>query len=858
MMIRSLSRLFRGTVRRQMVIGVVLIVGSMMSLLVWDLTRRQQDVARAQQSEQAQAIASSVSISSAAWLASRDLKGLEEIIQGLTHYPDLQYAMVLDIRGQILAHSDPRLRGQYLNDLPTSANRRVLQNTGDSIDVMNPVELNGRTVGWVRVGLSGASLEDRLAQTTRGGIFYTLAALAISIVFTLFASRYLTRRLHEISRVASSVQAGRASLRAVVDGDDEAAQLALQFNDMLNTIEQRDQALKRSETFKTVILDSVAAEIAVVDQHGLIVAVNAHWRKFALENSNLPGQVATCTGVGTNYLEMCGSAADNAGQAREGIQGVLDGRLPLFTHEYPCHSPDQKRWFTMVVMPLEDMHGDGGATITHTDITLIKQAQHYEQFQNRILELMAGDVALHDLLLATVNGVEQLHPQMLCSILLLDEDGSHLGEVAAPSLPDFYNAAIDGVQIGMGVGSCGTAAYTGARVVVEDIATHPYWVAYKELAERAQLGACWSEPITSPDGRVLGTFAIYHRQPHAPSPLDIAVIEQSAHLASIAIEYKQTQAALRASEETFRTLFETAPHGVVYHGVDGHVISANPAALRILGLTLDQFLGRTSMDPRWQSTYEDGRDMPGDQHPAMRALRTGEPVMDELMGVSVPGRDNVWILVSAMPLFKDGKLAQVYAIFEDVTERQRMQQQLRQLAYVDPLTQLPNRRLLLDRLSQALSKRSAAHGALMFLDLDNFKPLNDQCGHEAGDLLLIEVARRVKTCIREEDTVSRFGGDEFVVLVTELTADQTESANRMQAIAEKIRAKLAEPYCLHVQNAGAAMVEHRCTASIGLTLFLHGQDVLDAVLQRADSAMYQAKVSGRNRVRYLARQDAAS
>lgn len=857
MMIHSLSRLFRGTVRRQMVIGVVLIVGSMMSLLVWDLTRRQQDVARAQQSEQAQAIASSVSISSAAWLASRDLKGLEEIIQGLTHYPDLQYAMVLDIRGQILAHSDPRLRGQYLNDLPTSANRRVLQNTGDSIDVMNPVELNGRTVGWVRVGLSGASLEDRLAQTTRGGIFYTLAALAISIVFTLFASRYLTRRLHEISRVASSVQAGRASLRAVVDGDDEAAQLALQFNDMLNTIEQRDQALKQSETFKTVILDSVAAEIAVVDQHGLIVAVNAHWRKFALENSNLPGQVATCTGVGTNYLEMCGSAADNAGQAREGIQGVLDGRLPLFTHEYPCHSPDQKRWFTMVVMPLE-VNGDVGATITHTDITLIKQAQHYEQFQNRILELMAGDVALHDLLLATVNGVEQLHPQMLCSILLLDEDGSHLGQVAAPSLPDFYNAAIDGVQIGMGVGSCGTAAYTGARVVVEDIATHPYWVAYKELAERAQLGACWSEPITSPDGRVLGTFAIYHRQPHAPSPLDIAVIEQSAHLASIAIEYKQTQAALRASEETFRTLFETAPHGVVYHGVDGHVISANPAALRILGLTLDQLLGRTSMDPRWQSTYEDGRDMPGDQHPAMRALRTGEPVMDELMGVSVPGRDNVWILVSAMPLFKDGKLAQVYAIFEDVTERQRMQQQLRQLAYVDPLTQLPNRRLLLDRLSQALSKRSAAHGALMFLDLDNFKPLNDQCGHEAGDLLLIEVARRVKTCIREEDTVSRFGGDEFVVLVTELTADQTESANRMQAIAEKIRAKLAEPYCLHVQNAGAAMVEHRCTASIGLTLFLHGQDVLDAVLQRADSAMYQAKVSGRNRVRYLARQDAAS
>ena len=851
MMSQVVRRFFLGSVRRQLVIGVVLIVASMMSLLVWDLTRRQEVVAREQQAGQAQAIAQSVAISGAAWLASRDLKGLEEIVQGLANYPDLRYAMVLDTRGQVLAHSDPALRGQFVTDLPTASKMAIKQLGDGLLDVMTPVMLNDRSIGWVRLGMSGASLQQRLTQATRGGIYYALVALALSIGFALFASRYLTRRLHEISRVAGSIQAGHTTLRAVVDGDDEAAHLARQFNGMLDTVEQRDLALRRSEVFKTVILDSVAAEVAVVDQSGVIVAVNAHWQQFAIENSPLPGQAAPHTGVGTNYLAVCGATAEGAMMAREGIQGVLDGRLQRFVHEYPCHSPQQKRWFNMVVMPLE-VNGASGAAITHTDISAIKQAEQYEQFQSRILELMAGDVLLPDLLLATVSGAEQLHPQMLCSILLLDEAGHHLCQGVAPSLPDFYNAAIEGVEIGLGAGSCGTAAFTGERVIVEDISTHPYWVAYKALAERAGLRACWSQPIVSPQGKVMGTFAIYHREPHAPSALDIAMIEQSAHLASIAIEHKRTQAALRDSEETFRTLFETAPNGVVYHEPDGRVISANPAALRILGLTLDQMLGRTSMDPRWKSVFEDGSDMPGDQHPAMQAIRTGQPVKDVMMGVAVPNREDVWILVSAMPLFKDAKLTKVYAIFEDVTERQRMQQQLRQLAYVDPLTQLPNRRLLLDRLSQALAQRSATFGALMFLDLDNFKPLNDQCGHEAGDLLLTEVARRLQTCIREADTVSRFGGDEFVVMLSDLNTDRTESASRAQAIAEKIRAKLAEPYLLEVAQGGngTSKVEHHCTASIGLTLFMHTEDTLDAVLQRADSAMYLAKERGRNTVHY--------
>lgn len=189
----------------------------------------------------------------------------------------------------------------------------------------------------------------------------------------------------------------------------------------------------------------------------------------------------------------------------------------------------------------------------------------------------------------------------------------------------------------------------------------------------------------------------------------------------------------------------------------------------------------------------------------------------------------------------------------DITERKKMEEQVRQLAFHDPLTSLPNRRLLHDRLSQAMaaSKRSACHGALMFLDLDNFKSLNDVQGHKVGDLLLIEVAIRLKNCVREMDTVARFGGDEFVVMISELTMDKVESATQAGLIAEKIRIALSEPYLLKVKQDGEAesTIEYRCTASIGMTLFVGNDTSQDDLLKWADMAMYQAKDGGRNAVR---------
>lgn len=192
--------------------------------------------------------------------------------------------------------------------------------------------------------------------------------------------------------------------------------------------------------------------------------------------------------------------------------------------------------------------------------------------------------------------------------------------------------------------------------------------------------------------------------------------------------------------------------------------------------------------------------------------------------------------------------------FIDVTERKRIELEIKRLAFYDTLTALPNRRLLLDRLSQAMAanRRSERHGAVMFLDLDNFKSLNDVHGHDVGDLLLLEVADRLKGCVRQIDTVSRFGGDEFVVLLGDLSADKAESMGFAKGIAEKIRTKLAEPYVLTVSAPGQpdSTVMHRCSASIGVRLFASNGWGRDEILKSADAAMYQAKDGGRNAVRF--------
>jgi diguanylate cyclase (GGDEF)-like protein/PAS domain S-box-containing protein len=272
---------------------------------------------------------------------------------------------------------------------------------------------------------------------------------------------------------------------------------------------------------------------------------------------------------------------------------------------------------------------------------------------------------------------------------------------------------------------------------------------------------------------------------------------------------------------------------------DGRWTFLNPAWERVTGFPVAMALGRQSLD------FVHPDDRRRGLVPFASLLRgESEHLRHEVRCATRQGGER-WLEVNArLRRNTQGKTAEVYGTLVDITERKVAEEEIRRLAFYDPLTSLPNRRLLMDRLHQALadSSRNRRHGALFFIDLDNFKGLNDTRGHHMGDLLLQQVAGRLVTCVRENDTVARLGGDEFVVLLGQLSSESEEAVAQVRAAGEKIRSTLGAPY-------GLGNESYCSTPSIGATLFFGHDCSLDELLKRADIAMYAAKAAGRNAFR---------
>lgn len=289
--------------------------------------------------------------------------------------------------------------------------------------------------------------------------------------------------------------------------------------------------------------------------------------------------------------------------------------------------------------------------------------------------------------------------------------------------------------------------------------------------------------------------------------------------------------------------------GMMIVGPDKIIMRVNKAFTRITSYTEDEIVGQT---PHMLSSgYHEG-----EFYDAMwDSIKTtgfwqGEIWNRRKTGESYPA----WVNITALER-EEGKVAYYVATYTDITERKEAENEIKNLAFSDALTHLPNRRTLMDRLNQtmAASNRSRRYGSLIFIDLDNFKPLNDMFGHEVGDLLLIEVAKRLNSCIRGMDTVARFGGDEFVVMLVELNAGKDESVSQTEIVVEKIRASLAEPYILTIRKDEQVIttVTHQCTASIGVQIFLGKEVCAEEIIKQADLAMYRAKKDGRNSYRFF-------
>ncbi len=305
----------------------------------------------------------------------------------------------------------------------------------------------------------------------------------------------------------------------------------------------------------------------------------------------------------------------------------------------------------------------------------------------------------------------------------------------------------------------------------------------------------------------------------------------------------QAEAALNVVLTKYKTLFDSFPLGITVTDPAGNVLETNAAAETLLGISRDVHAQRDIAGPEWQILRPDGSPMPTEEFASVRAMKERRRIENVEKGVVRPDGEITWLSVTAdlLPLEGYG----VVITYSDITARRAAEEQIRQLAYYDPLTNLPNRRLLMDRLDQALiaSKRSQAFGALLMLDLDYFKGLNDSYGHDVGDQLLIEVARRLSTHVRQEDTVSRLGGDEYVVILQDLGTQPEAATRQALQVAEKIRSALSQPYQL-----GHDAIPYSSSVSIGVRLFNSHQEPVETLLKQADVALYQAKDAGRNQV----------
>ena len=581
---------------------------------------------------------------------------------------------------------------------------------------------------------------------------------------------------------------------------------------------------------------------------------------------------------------------------------------------------------------------------------------------NQILQQINQQIELPKLLDELTRQIEALHSGMLCSIFLLDKEGKHLLHGAAPSLPDFYNQAINGLAIGNGVGSCGTAAYRRERVIVENIHQHPYWEGFHDLAKLANIQSCWSQPIKNNKGEMLGTFAIYHRQPAQPTNAEITLIENYAILAQLGIENNIANTALIESEERLRFVLEGSELGFWDWKIDTNEVERNPVWAEMLGYSHEEikcttqqwadFIYPDDREKAWQSIQDilDGRssihiieyrmihkngslrwildhakvvqrDQNGrpirmcgthaditERKAAEEELRIAAAAFESQEGMIVTDAKNIiikvnqafinitgytdkeaigqtpqhllrsgrqdaafytamwdsiqqtgawqgeiwnrrkngevypeWLTITVVK-GTDGETTHYVATLTDITERKAAEEIIKQLAFYDSLTQLPNRRLLQERLKHSIEveRREGKQLALLMLDLDRFKAVNDNLGHSAGDELLQQVAKRITTRLREMDVVARLGGDEFIVLLEDIT--HPENAAR---IAEEIVADLSKPFQLSQSD------DVRIGVSIGISLYPQHGDSPETLMVNADTALYQAKERGRGCFAYF-------
>ncbi|MBT1446019.1 EAL domain-containing protein [Shewanella sp. JM162201] len=446
-----------------------------------------------------------------------------------------------------------------------------------------------------------------------------------------------------------------------------------------------------------------------------------------------------------------------------------------------------------------------------------------------ILAMVLEHRPLPAILRALTELIEAQTQGVAASILLLSEDGKRLLTGAAPNLPAEFNRIVHGVEIGLGVGSCGSAAFLGERVVVDDIATHPYWLPYNAIPLAHGLKSCWSEPIKDSAGKVIGTFALYHDRIKLPGDNELALISQAGKLAALAIERSRDQ----RYQQLVARIFNNMPMALAITDDKWQILYKNPAFKAWFSAELSSFDPALIFD-----------DCPDDALAELiEQLGRGRSFNGECV-VSQRGQQRHLDILVTPVADPQGNGAMYGWLMNDTTERRLAADVIEYQANYDSLTGLANRFLLASSLERACE--SAAPYWLLLMDLDRFKQINDSFGHHVGDAVLRLAAARLQAQLPEGALLSRVGGDEFALYLPVYDADKVQANGQddceisfAESLSSTLVKAMSQPFDIEGRRIHSGI-------SLGAVRFPDDGTTPDSLFLAADQAMYNAKGSGRN------------
>jgi diguanylate cyclase (GGDEF)-like protein/PAS domain S-box-containing protein len=728
-----------------------------------------------------------------------------------------------------------------------------------------------------------------------------------------------------------------------------------------------EQALRESEARYRALVENAPEAIVVLDvDRNVFVDVNDN----AVKLFKMPREELLRSNPESLSPPNQSDGLPSAGLYRSYVERALRGARPVFEwlhrdgqgRDLPCE-------VRFILLPSSKQRLIRASIIDNGGR---RRADTLAYGERRVLELVAANAPLEKTLASIVRLIEQLHPGVGSTIMLLDAAAGELTLGAQHGVPAPLAAALGRLPVGLRSGSCGVAASLGRQVVVSDIEGDPLWTELKPAALESGFRACCSTPIVTTGDRVHGTLALYFATARGPNTEELDLVTRLTQLAGIAIKRKQDEAALRESEARYRSLFDNVVDGVYQAAPSGELLSANPALVQMLGLPENAPLGRCNMaeffvDPKerarlvaelttygrvrnfeyqlrarsgrvivvmensrlvrggdgrplyfegtitditqrkaaeralynekeraqvtlqsigdavvttdarglidylnpaaeqltgWEAREAEG--LPIEKVVALRDETTGEPVANPVMrclgegrivslteNVVLVARDGSTIAIqdSAAPIQdRSGNVLGAVMVFHDARQERQLHRRLAYLASHDALTGFINRRELEERLSKTLAAVKAEAGktaALLCMDLDQFKVVNDTCGHSAGDLLLRQLADVLRTRVPKTGALARLGGDEFAVLLPDATLEAAAS------VAEALREAIA---AFRFAWRDSTM---QVGVSIGIVPIDAGSESVAAAMSAADVACYVAKDLGRNRIHVYQEGDAA-